>query len=275
MREKFHKGDTVSATKTFNGEYIVGEFRGYRLFDDELPESVVGTVFVDGDRTYDVDVDSIRHYESEDERIRMALIELLKEVAEDETYTGRQHIPDMLSYLEKQKEQTELSLMDGNADLYFDEWNKQKQYPTKRQCFEEGMRYAQRLQKEQKPAEWNEEDEENIKKLIGFVELCWGDYFLLHQRDEMIDWLKSLRPQQKQEWDKEDRDRVEQYLHDRDGGMLWSKATEITSDILDILCPRLSWKPSEEQMGALKECGECKRCIKELYEDLQKRYGTC
>lgn len=52
---------------------------------------------------------------------------------------------------EKQKEQKELPLMDGNADLYFDEWNQQKQNPTKRQCFEEGMRYAERLQKEQKP----------------------------------------------------------------------------------------------------------------------------
>jgi hypothetical protein len=38
---------------------------------------------------------------------------------------------------------------------------------------------------------------------------------------------------------------------------------------------RSSWKPSEEEMKALKECGECKRCIKKLYEDLQKRYGTC
>ena len=30
------------------------------------------------------------------------------------------------------------------------------------------------------------------------------------------------------------------------------------------------WKPSEEQMEALKECGECKRYIKELYEHLKK-----
>ena len=42
--------------------------------------------------------------ESEDERIRKAIVELLKEIEEDETYTGRQHIPDMLAYLEKQKD---------------------------------------------------------------------------------------------------------------------------------------------------------------------------
>lgn len=57
----------------------------------------------------------------------------------------------------------------------------------------------------------------------------------------------SLRPQPKQEWSEEDRDSVAQYLHDRDGGMLWSKATEITSDILDILRPHPSWKPSEDE----------------------------
>lgn len=33
---------------------------------------------------------------------------------------------------------------------------------------------------------------------------------------------------------------------------------------------RPSWKPSEEQMEALEECGQCKRCIKELYEQLKK-----
>lgn len=59
---------------------------------------------------------------------------------------------------EKQKEQKELPLMDGNADLYFDEWNQQKQNPTKRQCFEEGMRYAQRLQKEQKPVDPSDDE---------------------------------------------------------------------------------------------------------------------
>lgn len=46
-------------------------------------------------------------------------------------------------------EQQQISTMNGDADLYFDEWNQQQQNPTKRQCFEEGMRYAERLQKEQ------------------------------------------------------------------------------------------------------------------------------
>lgn len=31
-----------------------------------------------------------------------------------------------------------------------------------------------------------------------------------------------------------------------------------------------SWKPSEEQLVALKECGGCKRAIESLYQDLKK-----
>lgn len=47
----------------------------------------------------------------------------------------------------EQKEQKEIPLMNGDADLYFDNWI-QHNDTTKRGCFEEGIRYAQRLQKE-------------------------------------------------------------------------------------------------------------------------------
>lgn len=50
----------------------------------------------------------------------------------------------------EQKEQKEIPLMNGDADLYFDNWI-QHNDTTKRGWFEEGIRYAQRLQKEQKP----------------------------------------------------------------------------------------------------------------------------
>ena len=42
--------------------------------------------------------------ESEDERIRKAIIELLKEIEQDDTYCGLWHIKFMIAYLEKQKE---------------------------------------------------------------------------------------------------------------------------------------------------------------------------
>lgn len=79
------------------------------------------------------------------------------------------------------------------------------------------------------------------------------------------------------EWSEEDEDKVIQYLHDRDGGMLWSKATDITRDILDMLRP--SWKPSENQMSMLlavvndpNNAGSesCHLSLKSLYNDLKK-----
>ena len=64
-----------------------------------------------------------------------------------------------------QKEQEEIPLMNGDADLYFDNWRQKVPVPTFRQCFVEGIRYAQRLQKEPKnvsastmiPSCWAEE----------------------------------------------------------------------------------------------------------------------
>ena len=97
--------------------------------------------------------------ESEDERIRKELIDTIWNACSGGGIRISKELEHKyISYLEKQKEQ-EPPLMDGDADLYFDEWNQQQQNPTKRQCFEEGMRYSERLQKEQKPAEQNNNDQ--------------------------------------------------------------------------------------------------------------------
>lgn len=107
MREKFKKGEIVTAKRTFNGEFITGEFRGYHLFNDEIPDTVVGVVHVPGDGVYDVDVTSIRHHEGEDEKITKAFIHGLKnDIAEHryETIYGIK-LEGALAWFEKQKEQ--------------------------------------------------------------------------------------------------------------------------------------------------------------------------
>ena len=144
--------------------------------------------------------------ESEDERIRKEIITHLYWAQDRGSLPNdviqSKRVEDWISWLEKQKEQKELPLMDGNADLYFDEWNQQKQNPTKRQCFEEGMRYAERLQKEQKPAEWSEEDEKMLNDIIG--DISWErrnttvDKDIRHY-DSELSWLKSLRPQKRED----------------------------------------------------------------------------
>ena len=127
--------------------------------------------------------------ESEDERIRMALIELLKEVEEDETYTGRQHISEMLEYLEKQKEQKHVEKQDysGLNDL---------ERAIHRGFLSAGVENvlvtiiketARECLAQMKPAEWSEEDEKMRARIIMFLAGFMGN-------EDMIDWLKSLRP---------------------------------------------------------------------------------
>ena len=78
------------------------------------------------------------------------------------------------------------------------------------------------------------------------------------------------------EWSEEDRNMVAQYLRDRNEKMLWPEAEKIASDILDRLRPQPHWKPSEEQMDALKNSayGTYQNgdgpVLRELYEQLKK-----
>jgi hypothetical protein len=135
---------------------------------------------------------------------------------------------------------------------------------------------------EQKPVQDREEKEyvRTLKSLIadflyGKDEIDRGYY------QKIYDWLDGRHIKQEPEWSEEDSKRyisigatlaTSRVLsrEDYDADMLWLR------DLVNIVkYSRLSWKPSEEQMKALRECGECKRCIKKLYEDLQKRYGTC
>ena len=162
------------------------------------------------------------------------------------------------AYLEKQKE---LPLMNGDADLYFDEWNRQKQNPTKRECFEEGMRYADRLQKEQKPAEWSEEDERMLSRCIKSIE-CSKQFSdsqtFIEAKDKEIDWLKNRVFTIKQEWSEEDKQALQFSIdwldtyRDRHA-MTQDAKDDITFCIekLKTLRPQPNWKPSEKQINML------------------------
>ena len=103
--------------------------------------------------------------------------------------------------------------------------------------------------------------------------------------DDILNYLEKQKEQKPAEWSEEDKDKVVQYLHDRDGGMLWSKATDITRDILDMLRPvskeslQPHWKPSEGQLSMLLAVindpnnagsASCHIMLKSLYNDLKK-----
>ena len=164
--------------------------------------------------------------ESEDERIRKAIIELLKEVEEDETYTGRQHIPDMLSYLEKQKEQKSLSISAASEWLRkhvctymnseYNEFHKCVEYDgsiDKERLIND---FEEAMQKEQKPAdlrpvkqEWSEDDKNMWTHLNGYLN---GFSCSENAIKQMADWFYELpnrfNLQPKQEWSKEDENKM-------------------------------------------------------------------
>jgi hypothetical protein len=129
--------------------------------------------------------------ESEDERIRKALIELVGLVPD---YMFGEIKPNkFIAYLEKQKEQKPISFNEPyNPDDY--------------EVVMEGNATGLKL-KEQKPAEWSEEDEHNLNSVINLVhntsDGAWGSCI----GDRIENWLKSLPErfnlQPKQEWSEE------------------------------------------------------------------------
>lgn len=83
--------------------------------------------------------------------------------------------------------------------------------------------------KEQKPAEWSKEDEDMMDLLIKVLEVNHRNgYFKANEintldmrvvsTQELVSWLKSLKPQPKQEWSEEDREmrmKILKYLSTR------------------------------------------------------------
>jgi len=101
--------------------------------------------------------------ESEDERIRKAIVSLVYEMKGTYQSFAKVELDKMVAWLEKQKEQ--------------------------------------------KPAEWSEEDEEMLEYIIGDVNDAKQLYTSQEAKDmadKEIVWLKSLRPQPKQERSEED-----------------------------------------------------------------------
>lgn len=101
---------------------VSGTFQGYELQDREDPTSVCGKVFYvkDGMQRLDfVYVDSIKVFESEDERIRKHLVEVL------ELYWGKTNDPGKaadLAYLERMKEQQPDADLKKAAQHVYESW---------------------------------------------------------------------------------------------------------------------------------------------------------
>ena len=121
-----------------------------------------------------------------------------------------------------------------------------------------------------KPAEWSDEDERNRDRAIfytGFYQLNQGT---TKGSEECIDWLKSLRPQPKQEWSEEDElcfdsfsalmSLLDDDIPEKEPVIKWVKQLKNRFSNSDprsvglhyILKSKPHWKPSKEQIQALE-----------------------
>lgn len=263
--------------------------------------------------------DSSKTSAGEDERIRRVMLEHFKSKTK-ETWCGLS-VANIIAWLEKKKELFEsgrgLYYYDGEKTIYcgypameenpydfaISQQEKQKEQkpdddPLNDPKFLKGFdtgREVQRIFDEKKPAEWSEEDEYRRQQAINALDR--NGYYVL------VDWLKSLRPQSKDEIYKEKDEAFKfgkhqlainfiNYLDENRPEGKMSLSSDECEDIVRAFKEndwakimryvekyRPSWKPSEEQMEALLNAekylnaglqyGSATR-IAELYEQLKK-----
>ena len=252
--------------------------------------------------------------ESEDERMMRVIGLALTDVPEERFTSLGTTLKDCFSYLEKQKEKKPeikyvytkfrkgdviepitpnghftpvrvVNIWDGSYSCRSDDDKAYLSLPIRN---EDEYRLA-----EQKPAEWSEEDE---NKLYQVMETLLADKTValrdnphckaLHEAyDAMIAWLKSLRPSWKPSELEKGALRTAIYLMTEERN--FPKAAEQLQNILNAFEGKESrhdWKPSQEQVEALKSFLDYHRPIRNgsvqnwqefdnlesLYEQLKK-----
>ena len=230
-----------------------------------------------------------KYIETEDERHRKWVLEYLYDGLRKADEQFKDHFKAAIDWLEKQKESLHIpETCKENADSFTDNVIEVRSF---QRGIEEGRRLEREKQKEQKPAEWSEEDAKRIKQLIYDTEAIRAGYEkkkevlgerfnneLIKDCDKQIAWLKSLRPQPKKEWSEEDENKIESIKGLITTGRFVDTNTIRTIwKLLDSLRPKPHWKPSEEQMDSLRDTivqtkgYSYSTYLPELYEQLKKR----
>lgn len=146
---------------------------------------------------------------------------------------------------------------------------------------DECLAYLER-QKERQPAEWSEEDEKIFNSLCTVLH---GGLSSI-PTEKFISWLKSRLSQPQKEWSEEDEKMLQHIVSDLREFRDCETDEELISDYEDeiswlknrlkSLRPQPRWKPSEEQVEALKNSayGTYQNgdgpALRELYEQLEK-----
>lgn len=215
--------------------------------------------------------------ESEDERIRKELKEAFEAYDIESMWNGIP-IRSIFAWLEKQKEQKpaefthheiDESLCDAVTHQMEDDGDIDDF--VRRGIDDIALKYAElgaKWQKEQKPAEWSDEDKKMLLSIINAFRN--GTVSTIGQEQ----WLKSLHKrfnlQPKPEWSEEDEDRIRQIERIAQQAGCTQKLQEEIHDWFKSLRPHRKpsevcygpkgdpdpagvWKPSKEQMEAFKK----------------------
>ena len=207
--------------------------------------------------------------ESEDERIRKALIEVLHRLSDstfeygaEGGYVGATK-EKMLAWLEKQAEQ-KVSCNEEDEEnfgklhrLIVICQGKKKFIPSDEyDKLDNWLKSLKERVQPQSMQEWDEEDEKMLDNCIGLIQE-------IDSTQEEQNWLNSLKdrvqPQPKQEWSEKDNERIERIYH-----FIWKNRKGDTSEIyqqeqdaewLKSLKPN-HWKPSEQNIKDLEWCAD-------------------
>ena len=137
---------------------------------------------------------------------------------------------------------------------------------------------------------WSEEDELHIKELERLVKQVWAiaehenDKETIHKMSDLSFFLKTLKPQLKQEWSEEDIDNIKNIIFLCNNSIegieyTWipsqaAKIKELMESILYSSKLQPQWKPSDEQMDALDDVISSRDIkydvLSELWKDLEK-----
>jgi hypothetical protein len=107
-----------------------------------------------------------------------------------------------------------------------------------------------RVQPQPNQEEWSEEDRITRNALINLVEMYYGGCINKSEKNRLLDWLKSLRPQN---WTKEDKERYISCLQRLGTGNPEQPETINSKWFKEHVYPQKKWELSEEQMKVLNE----------------------
>lgn len=223
--------------------------------------------------------------ESEDERIRkwlIALIEWSKSYAASGITSDE--AKEMTAWLEKQKTSDEALqyLKENHSPSEVSDFQAAMNIAVAK-AYDKGYNDGLKKQDEQKPV-WSEEDATHYNRILKELNLQKEmpiNASVIEEVKSDIIWFKSLKdrvlPQPKQEWSEEDEKMLAEFLHKVEVCDLLTNREDVwITKKLKSLRPQSQWKPSDEQMRALKEaCDEHWELdgldpLYKLYQDLKK-----